>query len=112
MLNGKGPTLLGRKTAEKLELLTLNFNVNAVNEDHFDCSKVVDKFPQLFEGIGKLKNFQVKLYLDDKIKPVIQGERKIYFHLKDKVKEKIRELEENDIAEPECRITVSSSGFL
>ena len=53
----------------------------------------------MFEGIGKLKEFQVKLHIDDGLPPVAQRHRRIPFHQRQKVTSELIELEKNDIIE-------------
>ena len=57
-------------------------------------------YKEIFEGVGKLKDYQVKLYVDPNIPPVAQPVRRTPFSLRDKVKEKIEELVAMDIIEP------------
>ena len=57
------------------------------------------KFPTVFSGIGKAKNYQLKLHIDSQITPFIQKMRGVPFSLKDKVTAKINELLEHDIIE-------------
>ena len=56
-------------------------------------------FPAVFEGIGKLKEFEVKLHIDDNVPPVAQRHRRIPFHQRQKVTAELRDLERNDIIE-------------
>ena len=57
-------------------------------------------YKEIFEGVGKLKDYQVKLYVDPNIPPVAQPVRRTPFSLRDKVKEKVKELVAMDIIEP------------
>ena len=57
------------------------------------------KFPGVFNGVGRLKNYQLKLHIDPQVTPVVQTMRRIPFSLKDKVTTKVNELLENDIIE-------------
>ena len=57
-------------------------------------------YKEIFEGVGKLKDYQAKLYVDPNITPVAQPVRRTPFSLRDKVKEKIEELVAMDIIEP------------
>ena len=57
------------------------------------------KYPHLYEGIGKLKNSQVKLHIDTRVKPVAQGHRRVPFHLRKKVEQELEKLEAQDIIE-------------
>ena len=57
------------------------------------------KFPGVFSGVGRLKNYQLKLHIDPQVTPVVQKMRRIPFSLKDKVTAKVNELLDNDIIE-------------
>ena len=59
----------------------------------------VTHFPAVFEGIGKLKEFEVKLHIDDNVPPVAQRHRRVPFHQRQKVTAELRDLERNDIIE-------------
>ena len=58
-----------------------------------------DKYPKCFTGIGKLKDFQLKIPIDSDIKPVIQPARRIPYNLRNKLEEKLNELVDLDIIE-------------
>ena len=51
------------------------------------------EFSDLFKGLGKLKNKQIKLHVKKDVKPVVQKARRIPFSLRQKVEKKIEELE-------------------
>ncbi|KAK2548046.1 Gag polyprotein [Acropora cervicornis] len=68
---GQAATLLGRKTSETLAILKVGINVNNCNAN-IDHAQPPDKkaalrvqFPKIFEGLGKLKGYQLKLHQDD-----------------------------------------------
>ena len=58
--------------------------------------QISSKYPRLSTGIGKLKNYQVKLHI---VKPVAQGHRRVPFHLRKKVEQELEKLETQDIIE-------------
>ncbi|KAL9987020.1 hypothetical protein ACROYT_G001254 [Oculina patagonica] len=51
------------------------------------------KYPQVFTGLGKLKNFQLKLHVDESVTSVAQAMRRILFSRKQKVVDKLEELD-------------------
>ena len=53
----------------------------------------------MFTGVGKLKDFELKLHVDPNVPPVAQKLRRVPFALRDKVKDKIDELLDGDIIE-------------
>lgn len=96
VINGEGAALLGRETAIKLGVLKLGTQICTVT-----CSEtIMSDYKEIFEGVGKLKDFQVKLYVNPDVPPVAQPVRCTPFSLRDKVKEKIEELIAMDIIEP------------
>ena len=63
---GHAATLLGRKTSEMLAILKIGINVNNCSTIHENAQPVDKKaslrarFPKVFEGLGKLKGYQLK----------------------------------------------------
>ena len=55
--------------------------------------------PELFTGIGKLANYQVKIHVGEKVQPVAQPNRRIPFHLRKKVEEELHNLENKGVIE-------------
>ena len=96
----KGParSLLGKNTAEKLGALRVGPDVCSltVEGSHAD---IREKYREVFTGIGKLKDFQLKLHIKDDITPVAQPVRILPFGLRVKVDEKLDELLAKDIIE-------------
>ena len=59
--------------------MTLDTEVNAVVQNVIDENKV------LFQGIGELKNFQLKLYIGDSVTPIQQPGSTLPYHATAKV---------------------------
>ena len=57
------------------------------------------KYPKVFTGLGKLKHFQLKLHVDESVTPIAQAMRRIPFSRKQKVIDKLEELEALDVIE-------------
>lgn len=57
------------------------------------------KYPQVFTGLGKLKNFQLKLPVDESVTPSAQAMRRIPFSRKQQVVDKLEELEALEVIE-------------
>ena len=93
VISGKGRALLGRKTAMQLGVLKFGPQVNAVN------ASLTERYPECFNGIGKLKDYKAKIHIDPTITPVAQNPRRIPFSLRAKVEAKLKELVEADIIE-------------
>ena len=50
-----------------------------------EIQNVLAYSPELFEGVGCLKNHVVKLPVDPNIKPVAEPPRRVHYHLKSRV---------------------------
>ena len=61
---------------------------------------IMADYREIFEGVGKLKDYQVKLHVNPDVPPVAQPVRRTPFSLRDKVKEKTEGLVAMDIIEP------------
>ena len=91
VIPGTQPSLLGRKTSEALGVLHIDVN--------FVEKSVLDAYPGITDGIGNLKNFEVKIHIDQSVNPVARKHSRVPFHLRTKVEEELRKLEEQDIIE-------------
>ncbi|GAA6090011.1 uncharacterized protein LOC125138846 [Tachysurus ichikawai] len=61
--------------------------------------ELLSKYPNITNGIGKLKNVQVRLLIDDTVKPVAQPHHRINFHVRKKVEKELQLLEDEGIIE-------------
>lgn len=61
---------------------------------------VIARFPQLFNVIGRLRDYQVKLHIDKEVTPVGQRARPIPFYIKEKAKVETEKLLNEGIIEP------------
>ena len=84
-------TLLSCTTATELGLIEIT---NKVTD-----TTIFASHPNLFSGIGKLKNVKVELHIDQSVKPVALKQRRTPFHLREKVKDEIKHLLKQDIIE-------------
>ena len=88
----EGRPIMGRKTAMELDVLRLGPQVNVV------CTPdLVDKYKACFEGVGKLTDYQVKIYVNKDVNPVAQHPRRMPLSLREKVESTLHELEQLDI---------------
>ena len=94
-------TLLGRSSSEELGVLKVGVSVNACESRNSTDKKVAlkTKYPKVFTGLEKLKNFQLKLHVDESLTPIAQAMRRIPFSRKQKVIDKLEELEALDVIE-------------
>ena len=77
---------------------TLGRGVYNTVDDTF-LGELKAKYPSVFQGIGKLKDYQLKLHVDPSVPPVVQKMRRVPFSVKSKVTAKVNELLEKDIIE-------------
>ena len=108
---GKHGSLLSRTTAEALDLLRVGPPTSAVShpiQQQFanatsdttpSLDSVLDKHKEIFKGIGKLKNFEVKLHVNPNVTPVQQPIRRIPYHTRKKVTIELQRLLDLDIIE-------------
>ena len=52
-----------------------------------------NKYPQVFHGLGKLKDREIKFHIDENVVPVAQSPRRISFHVRDQVAKELERLE-------------------
>ena len=57
-----------------------------------DIASIIQQYPENFKGLGKLNNYQVKLYFDENIKPVAVPPRTIPYHLLARVADSINNM--------------------
>jgi hypothetical protein len=95
---GTAGCLLGHISATELDLLHVANSVSIQSE--YISSKISAKFPKVFEGVGKLKDFQQTIHVDPKIHPVAQAPRRVPFHVRRKLEAELDELQRLNIIEP------------
>ena len=102
VFKGTGRPLLGRNTAEKLKVLRVGpvsgVHVSSVMTEDSDTD-IREGYADILTGVGKLKDYQLKLNLNKDVKPVVQPVRRIPFGLREKVDKKLDELLSKDIIE-------------
>ena len=95
--DGQSGSLLSYNTARELGLITLQLNTLA--EKPLTSLQLRERFPNLFQGIGKLKDIEVKLHIDTSVAPVAQTARRLPFHMRQKVAAALDKLHKQDIIE-------------
>ena len=63
------------------------------------AGQLFEKYPQVFKGIGKLKDTQIELHIDPNVQLVIQPHRRISFHFRQQIEAELQRLENLDIIE-------------
>ena len=95
VIHGSGGNLISYKTATDLGLLKV---INSINPT-LSIDDIQKQYPHLFKGIGKLKDHQVRLYVDESVKPVAHLNRRVPFHLQPAVEAELGQLLADDIIE-------------
>ena len=82
---GKAATLPGREASELLGVLKVAVSINSCDlksDERENLANQIDrrallktKFPKVFQGLGKLKGYQLKLHIDENVRPVAQPVR-------------------------------------
>ena len=86
--DGEGEALLKRESALQLGVLKLGVPVYILQSKEVTMSDY-----KVFDGVGKLKDYQVKLHVNPNVPPVAQPVRCTPFSLHDKVKKRSRNLQ-------------------
>ena len=89
VVQGSNGSLLSYATAQDLGIVKI---INSITDP-------VLKYPQLFQGVGKLKDVQVKLHIDNSVVPVAHKHRRVPFHLRTKVTEDLQRQLDADLIE-------------
>ena len=92
MVDGKA-SLLGYTTAADLGIMQI---ANAVSVER----NVFQNYPSLFSGLGKMTNVEVKLHIDENVKPIHQSQRCIPFHQRKNLEACVESLLQKDIIAP------------
>ena len=69
----------------------MKINVNALHSRYKRPTTTIDalekQYPQLSIGIGKLKNFEVNLHVNETVRPLVQPHRRVPFYLQKQVED-------------------------
>ena len=97
---GSSGSILSWITSQKLNLIKA---VSTVEQPSTDLPAGVPDFlkdfPRLLNGMGEYKGEPVRIHVDESVRPVAQPHRRIPFHVRKQVKDKLRQLENEDIIE-------------
>ena len=74
-------------------------NLNARQGHNSSLEALLDSNKDVFEDVGKLKDFQLHIHVDPQVTPVAQPPRRLPFHVRKRVEDKLEELENLDIIE-------------
>lgn len=107
ILDSRVETLISGPVSEALGIISFNESAGVRRAGECTPEAVMDeakqdllnKFPKLFKGLGKLKGHKVKLHVDESVKPVKEPPRPVPFHLKGKMEQEIDKLEKQGVIE-------------
>ena len=101
VVEGSGGSLLSWKTSQELRLLQTIQQVKDLpsKPDTKGPANLIEEYDDLFHGLGKLKNYQVKLHIDEDVPPVAQPDRRVPFHVRKQLEEQLRRDEELGVIE-------------
>lgn len=88
-------TIISYQTAMSLNIIP---TIRSATEKQY--SDLCDKYAKVFQGLGKLKDGEIKFHIDESVVPVAKSPRRIPFHLRDKVEKELERLEKMDVIEP------------
>ena len=96
--------ILGIDSSTQLKFVTFSKKEEKKNEtntvqENINLENIITKYKDVFEGHGKLKDFQTKLFVDEQIQPIYQKMHRHPYHLRKQIDEEIKRLEELDIIE-------------
>ena len=104
ILDAKVETLLSGAVSEELGIITMHptgSNKEARTSRISGMkSRIMAKYPTIFQGTGTLRNYKVKFYVDEEVPPVYQPARPIPFHLRSKMDKELETMEREDVIEP------------
>ena len=99
IIDGQCKAIIGYKCSVDLGTLKMCVNSMKAQKSNGDVDSILYEYKDRFEGLGKLKDFQLKLHIDRNVQPLAQPARKMPFKMREQVKNKLDELLKQDIIE-------------
>ncbi|PFX18797.1 hypothetical protein AWC38_SpisGene16829 [Stylophora pistillata] len=98
VIEGNAESLLGRESSFKLKVLT---QVNSVHQDddNGELHSLLKEYSNIFDGLGKVNDFEHKITIDPEVKPKIQHLRRIPVSQIEAVTKELDRMLEKDIIE-------------
>jgi hypothetical protein len=88
VVKGSNGSILSFSTSKELGLVQI---LNSITPQ--------EQYPNLFNGVGKMKNVQIRIHVDDSVKPVQTQHRRIPFHVRSAVEAEIQRMLKDGIIE-------------
>ena len=97
IVEGDGPTLLGRDWLSQIKL-----DWRQIHQVHSpNLQSLISRYPSVFKkGLGTLKGFEAKIYVDSDAVPRFHPARSVPFALRDRVEQELKRLQEEGTLEP------------
>ncbi len=99
VVEGNSGNLLSFKTSTELGLIKIINSMSAPSET-CGVDNILSSYEDLFNGMGKVKNQQIKLHINEDVQPKVQKHRRIPFHVRKDVDAAIDQLLNDDVIEP------------
>ncbi|XP_062568299.1 uncharacterized protein K02A2.6-like [Saccostrea cucullata] len=99
VVEGDYISLLGKDTAVELGVLRIGTDESDLCSVRSELDRIVASRNSVFNGVGKLENFQLEIHVDKTVTPVAQPLRRLPFNVRKSVHKKLEELEKMDIIE-------------
>ena len=98
VIEGNAEPLLGRDSIFKLKVLTQV--INSVNRDsNSELDSLLKEYSDIFEGLGRVTNFEHKIAIDPEVEPVSQHLRRIPVSQIEAVNNELDRMLEQDVIE-------------
>ena len=94
---GSSSSILSWTTSQTLNLIKAVSTVEPPGNLPPDAPDFLKEFPNLTSGMGKYKGEPARIHVDESVKPVAQPHRRVPFHVRKQVEEKLKQLENDDI---------------
>ena len=94
---GAGGSLLSWRASQKLGLIAIASPL--ATEPKPGLQHLVQEYEDLFTGLGKLKDYQVHLHIDESVQPSAQPHRRVPFHVRKQLEEQLEKDECNGVIE-------------
>ncbi|XP_045541431.1 uncharacterized protein LOC123722914 [Papilio machaon] len=85
------PPILGCQSCQELNLIKLTLAISKQSNDNFK-EKILHEYKDVFEGLGCMPG-EYKIAIDKSVRPVVHAPRKLPVAIKEKVKNKLNEME-------------------
>ena len=93
---GSSGCLLSYESAVGLQIIP---EISVISSSSSKSEQLCETYSSIFEGIGKLKDVKIDLYVDPDVQPVQQPHRRIPFHVRKDVEKELEIMKANDLIE-------------